>query len=112
MMFSYGQVSVLISSKGVDIGDGLIPAFVMEKKSRKSLNVELKSNSNEKKNLLVKIVMNGKVKMKMGRFKIKNVNVRVVCNEIKAVVGSGESATIKNTKCKVEFRIKIWKWTI
>ncbi|KAI3806828.1 hypothetical protein L1987_22743 [Smallanthus sonchifolius] len=126
MTFYYDPVSVSVNSNGVDVGDGSIPAFVAAKKSTKTLKAvvrgenvdyksDLKSDLKEKKSLLLKIEMNAKVKVKIGRCESKKAHVRVVCDGIKAVDPRGESATaavIKNSKCKVDLRIKIWKWTI
>ncbi|XP_076923702.1 NDR1/HIN1-like protein 13 [Bidens hawaiensis] len=115
--FYYDQVSALISSNGVGIGDGLIPAFVCGKKSTATLktivrgeNVDLK----EKKSLHVKFEMNAKVKVKIGGYESKKAHVRVVCDGVKAVDTSGElgAAMTKKSKCKVDLRIKIWKWTV
>ncbi|XP_076926056.1 NDR1/HIN1-like protein 13 [Bidens hawaiensis] len=121
MTFYYDSVSVLIYSNEVDVGDGLIPAFVCGKQSTATLktvvrgeNVDLKLDMKEKRSLHVKVEMNAKVKVKIGRYESKQAHVRVVCNGVKAVDTSGESgaAMAKNSKCKVDLRIKIWKWTV
>ncbi|KAI3670539.1 hypothetical protein L1987_87877 [Smallanthus sonchifolius] len=89
MIFYYDPVSVSVNSNGVDVGDGSIPAFAAAKKSTTTLkavvrgeNVDYKSDL---KSLLLKIEMNAKVKVKIGRCESKKADVRVVCNGIKAV---------------------------
>ncbi|KAI3766452.1 hypothetical protein L2E82_16510 [Cichorium intybus] len=128
IMFYYDPVSVSFNSKDVDVGDGLIPAFTMGKKNTTMLrttvsttgqtvddNAALKSDLNNKKSLPLKIQLDTKVKAKIGSFKTKKVPIRVTCEGIKAAAPTGKTATTATTsdaKCKVDLRIKIWKWTI
>ncbi|KAL4560047.1 hypothetical protein LXL04_032195 [Taraxacum kok-saghyz] len=122
IVFYYDPVPVSIHSQGVDVGDGLIPGFVSAKKSTTTLrtfvrgqsvveNGEFKSDL-KKKSLPLKIEMGAKVKVKIGSRTTKRAHVRVVCDGIKAAVPTGESVRMPDAKCKVDLRIKIWKWTI
>ncbi|KAK9066115.1 hypothetical protein SSX86_015517 [Deinandra increscens subsp. villosa] len=121
MTFYYDPVSVSIESNGVSVGDGSIPAFVAAKKSTTTLRAvvnskwELKEEEKKKSSSLVmKIKMNANVRVKIGgSYESKKALVRVVCDGIKEVVDpSGESSMKKNSNCKVDLRIKIWKWTL
>ncbi|KAL4589248.1 hypothetical protein LXL04_002154 [Taraxacum kok-saghyz] len=126
--FYYDLVSVSIDSKGVGVGDGSIPAFVMPKKNTTKLRTilsttgrsvdddsGLKSDLKNKKSLPLTIKLDTKVKVKIGSLKTKKVPIRVVCQGIKVTPPTGKlatTATTSNVKCKVDLRIKIWKWRI
>ncbi|KAK1416888.1 hypothetical protein QVD17_26007 [Tagetes erecta] len=126
--FNFDSVSVSIDSKGVNVGDGSISPFVMPKKNTTRLktivsttgrivddNSNLKSDLKNKKSLPLTIRLDTKVKVKIGSFKTKKVPIRVVCDGIRVTPPSGRTPTTASTsdvKCKVDLRIKIWKWTI
>nr|XP_043625099.1 NDR1/HIN1-like protein 6 [Erigeron canadensis] len=126
--FRYDVVSIKISSKSTNVGAGTIPAFDMPKKNTTKLksivsasgqtvddNSELKSDLKNKRNIPLTVQLDTKVKVKIGGLKTKKIPIRVVCNGIKAVAPAGKSVTTAVTsgvKCKVDLRIKIWKWTI
>ncbi|KAK9133150.1 hypothetical protein Scep_012678 [Stephania cephalantha] len=61
--------------------------------------------------------MDTKVQVKIGSLKAKKVGIRVICNGIQAAVerkgksAVSDSGSFSNAKCKVDLRIKIWKWT-
>ncbi|KAI3684187.1 hypothetical protein L6452_33407 [Arctium lappa] len=127
IVFHYDVVSVSVNSNGVVVGDGSIPAFVTAKESsttlktgvrvkRVDVNGGLKSDLKKNKSLPLEIVMDSKVKVKIGSHVSKKAPIRVVCGGIKAVATTGESPTTtamtSNAKCTVDLRIKIWKWTI
>ncbi|KAK1422523.1 hypothetical protein QVD17_25702 [Tagetes erecta] len=125
----YDPVSVLFNSKDVDVGDGLIPGFMMGKKNTTTLrtvvsvsgqsvddNSDLKSDLKNKKSLPLKIRLDTKVKAKIGSLKTKKVPIRVMCEGVKATAPTGKTAattaTTSDAHCKVDLRIKIWKWTV
>ncbi|KVI05904.1 NDR1/HIN1-like protein 6 [Cynara cardunculus var. scolymus] len=128
IVFYYDPVSISFNSNDVDVGDGSIPAFTMGKKNTTTLraivstsgqtvdaNSNLKSDLKNKKSVPLKIQLDTKVKAKIGSFKTKKVPIRVTCEGIKAAAPTGKTATTATTsdaKCKVDLRIKIWKWTI
>ncbi|KAK7845830.1 ndr1/hin1-like protein 13 [Quercus suber] len=75
-----------------------------------TLKTELKSKSG----IPLKIEFDTKVKAKMGGLKTPKVGIRVTCDGITATVPTGKTAATASTsasKCKVDIRIKIWKWT-
>ncbi|XP_076953378.1 NDR1/HIN1-like protein 6 [Bidens hawaiensis] len=126
--FSYDPVTVSFDSNGVDVGDGTIPAFTTAKKNTTALRTvvsvtgqsvddssELKSDLKSKKSVPLKIQLDTKVKAKVGGFKSKKVPIRVTCDGMKAAAPAGKSAATVRTadaECKVDLRIKIWKWTV
>ena len=62
----------------------------------------------------VEIQMDTKVKMKMDWLKSKKVGIRVTCDGIRGTVPSGKTpavASVVDSECKVDLRIKIWKFS-
>lgn len=117
-------------ASSVEIGNGSIPAFVSEHKNQtvfKGVKVSmtqqyidadsvtgLRSDLKKKSGVPLKLILDTKVKVKMGKLKSKKVGIRVTCEDIKGVSPKGKSpsvANVSNSKCKVDLRIKIWKWT-
>ncbi|KAJ0074994.1 hypothetical protein Patl1_33516 [Pistacia atlantica] len=75
---------------------------------------KIKSEMKSKSGLPLKIKLETKMKVKMGAIKSPKVRIRVSCDGIRATVPTGKTATTastSNAKCKVDWRIKIWKWT-
>ncbi|KAL6996327.1 hypothetical protein U1Q18_006460 [Sarracenia purpurea var. burkii] len=129
LVFLYDPISISITADGADVGDGSLPAFVQGTESTTTLRTVitsagqsmdstsvtvLKSDLKNQNSLPLKIQMDTKVKIKIGGLKTKRVRIRVICDEINAAVTAGKkaaTATTSNSKCKVDLRIKIWKWT-
>lgn len=132
LVFYYNPISVsLLTDNGNDIpiGNGSFPAFVHGTKNTTLLKTSIKGNGQalddfsasklssdlkSKSGLPLKIQLDTKVKVKMGAIKSPKVRIRVSCNGIKATVPTGKTATAastSNVNCKVDWRIKIWKWT-
>ncbi|KAL3528623.1 hypothetical protein ACH5RR_007945 [Cinchona calisaya] len=130
--FIYDPIDVSVLSNGIDIGDGTFPGFEHGTKNNTSLKTVISSSSssqsldstdistlradlkNDQNSLPLKIQLNTKVKVKVGGFKTKKIGIRVNCDGIKVGVPTGKtptSATTSNVRCKVDLRIKIWKWT-
>ncbi|CAN8312394.1 unnamed protein product [Cochlearia groenlandica] len=121
--------SVAGDDDDVVIGKGSIGSFVHGKKNTTVLRStvgnppgdldelsasKLKADLKSKKGVAIKIVLNTKVKVKMGSLKTPKSRIRVTCDGIKAVAPSGKKATTATTsaaKCKVDLRFKIWKIT-
>ncbi|MFS7980968.1 putative Late embryogenesis abundant protein, LEA_2 subgroup [Helianthus anomalus] len=122
--FDFNPVSVSIDSKGSDVGDGSIPAFVMPKKNTTKLkavvatsgrSVDDNSDLKNKKSLPLSIHLDTKIKVKIGSLKTKRVPVRVICNGIRFTAPVGKTVATASTsgvKCKADLSIKIWKWTV
>ncbi|GLT25573.1 hypothetical protein SLA2020_006940 [Shorea laevis] len=122
-------VSFISSDSGVFIGNGTVPAFVSNSKNSTTFRAVLASTSQDldaesahglrsdlkkKGGVPLKLEMDTKVRVKMDGLKSKKVGIRVTCEGIKAVLPTGKSPALANTsgaKCKVDLRIKIWKWT-
>ncbi|XP_035539144.1 NDR1/HIN1-like protein 6 [Juglans regia] len=129
LVFIYNPVTISILSNDIDIGDGTVPSFVHGKKNTTLLKATITSSGREldsesvatlkrgmksNKGLPLKIKLETKVKAKMGGIKTPKIGIRVSCDGIKATVPSGKTAvtaSTSNAKCKVDIRIKIWKWT-
>ncbi|OVA04003.1 Late embryogenesis abundant protein [Macleaya cordata] len=137
VIFFYNPINISVSSNGVDIGDGSLPAFIHGTKNATLLRASitnppstildpvtansLKSDLKKKSGIPLMIQLNTKVKVKMGGFKTKKVGIEITCDRIRAVAvttkGSKSNSTIWKfpessvAKCKVNLRIKIWKWT-
>lgn len=117
------------SNSDVFIGNGTLPAFVSNSKNETtfkgvvvttSIDLDAETVNNlrpdlKKKNgILLKVQMDTKVTVKMGGLKSKKVGIRVSCDGVKGVLPKGKSPSLANVsgaKCKVDLRIKIWRWT-
>ncbi|KAJ7963176.1 Late embryogenesis abundant (LEA) hydroxyproline-rich glycoprotein family [Quillaja saponaria] len=128
--FIYNPITISVLSDDINVGDGTIPSFIHGKKNSTLLKASilssgqaiesgdvsnLKANIKSKNGLPLKIRLDTKVKVKMGGLKTEKIGIRVNCDGIKVTVPSGKTpatASTSNAKCKVDFRIKIWKWTI
>ncbi|CAN4089094.1 unnamed protein product [Withania somnifera] len=127
--FFYDPINISFHSDDVDIGDGSLPAFEHDTKGIITLKTlvsstgknlddsaisNLRSKLKNKNSLPLEIKLDTKVKVKVGSLKTKKVGIRVKCDGIKITLPSGKTPTKGNTsngKCKVDLRIKIWKWT-
>lgn len=130
LVFTYNPVSISIFSNDIDVGHGILPGFVHNTKNTTLLKTSisstgqkldsssestLKSSMKSKKGLPLQVQLDTKVKLKMGALKSPKIGIRVSCDGISVTVPTGKSpATAKTSgaKCKVDLRIKIWKWTI
>ncbi|KAG6740499.1 hypothetical protein NC652_039447 [Populus alba x Populus x berolinensis] len=126
-------VSALSDGNGVFLGNGSLPAFSLSKKNQtnfrnvvvsgsndldvdalNSLRSDLKKKKSADGSVMLKIEMDTRVKMKVGGLKTKEVGIRVTCDGIKGSIPKGKTPTVAVTtksKCKVDLRIKIWRWT-
>ncbi|KDP34095.1 hypothetical protein JCGZ_07666 [Jatropha curcas] len=129
LTFFYDSFTLSSFSNDVFLGNGTLPAYSLNKKNETSFRNVVVSGSNDldaesvntlrsdlkkKSGVTLKIELDTKVKVKMGGLKTKKVGIRVTCDGIKGVVPKGKSPTVAVTtgsKCKVDLRIKIWKWT-
>lgn len=124
--FFYNPTSLDVSTAGTSVGSGSFPAFTLPTKNTTILRAKIASSSKiddstslrsdlkRKKTFPIIIEMNTKARLKIGGVKTKKVRVRVMCSGIKASVPTGKSpstAVTSGAKCKVDLRVKIWKWT-
>ncbi|CAD5313009.1 unnamed protein product [Arabidopsis thaliana] len=132
-IYDVTDITLYKASTGGDddvvIGKGTIAAFSHGKKNTTTLRStigsppdeldeisagKLKGDLKAKKAVAIKIVLNSKVKVKMGALKTPKSGIRVTCEGIKVVAPTGKKATTATTsaaKCKVDPRFKIWKIT-
>lgn len=75
----------------------------------------LRSDLKKKSGVPLKVLLDTKVVVKADNFKSKKVGIRIECEGVHATVPKGKSvsiASVSKAKCKVDLRIKIWKWTL
>ncbi|CAN1837150.1 NDR1/HIN1-like protein 13 [Linum perenne] len=122
------QVSVFSSKDGIELGSGEVPAFVHGKKNSTLLKVsirggqkledaaagKLRKELKGRNGVGLRIVVDTKVKVKIGGMKTPKMAIRVSCDGVKASPSTGKSPTIGSVSgadCGVDLRVKIWKWT-
>lgn len=129
LVFSYEPFAVTAFSDGVAVGNGSLPAFDSGKNNQTSLRAVLSGSQDldtdsltslrsglkrSKKGFPVEIQMDTKVKMRMEWLKSKRVGIRVTCDGIRGTVPAGKSpsvASVIDSECRVDLRIKIWKFS-
>ncbi|PSS01219.1 Late embryogenesis abundant protein, LEA-14 protein [Actinidia chinensis var. chinensis] len=128
IIYTYDPISITALSNQVLIANGSFPFFTSDPQNttiiRSSLSISselvdadlvkpLRSDLKRKNGLGLEILMDTKVVVKMEKLKSKKLGIRVTCNGIHGIVPKGKSpsiASITDAKCKVDLRIKIWKW--
>ncbi|CAK7356860.1 unnamed protein product [Dovyalis caffra] len=130
LVYTYNPITISVTTEKDDIavGSGFFPSFVHGTKNTTFLRAaitssgvqlddasagKLKSDLKSKNGVALKLELETKVKVKMGGLKTPKARIRVTCRGIKATVPSGKQATkasVSDAKCKVDLRIKIWKW--
>ncbi|KAF8388812.1 hypothetical protein HHK36_025492 [Tetracentron sinense] len=129
LVFLYDPFTVSVNSNDVEVGNGSFPSFVHGTKNTTIIEASvssvaqdldtasvtsLKSDLNKNGGLPLKIKLDTKVKVKMGGLKSNKIGIRVSCDGIQSAVPKGKTPTTteySKRKCKVDLRIKIWKWT-
>ncbi|XP_054798884.1 NDR1/HIN1-like protein 13 [Prosopis cineraria] len=128
LVFSYEPFTVTAFYDSVPIGNGSIPAFTSDKNNQSSLRAvlsdsrdldtdsltSLRSGLKKSNGFPVVIQMDTKVKLKMEWLKSKRVGIRVTCDGINGKVPAGKTpsvASVTDSVCKVDLRIKIWKFS-
>lgn len=131
LMFIYDpiQITALTTEQEVEIARGSFKAFtstpknityihtplystsqVLDADSVKSLRSDLKKKSG----VPLKVLLDTKVIVKADNMKTKKLGIRIKCEGVHATMPQGKSvsiASVSKAKCKVDLRIKIWKWT-
>ncbi|PWA65148.1 Late embryogenesis abundant protein, LEA-14 [Artemisia annua] len=77
---------------------------------------KIKADLKTKSGLKLKIVLDSEVRVKVESVKSKKVGIRVNCEGIHSLVPKGKNGTwvaanVSAAKCKIDLRVKIWKWT-
>ncbi|KAF7126482.1 hypothetical protein RHSIM_Rhsim11G0043800 [Rhododendron simsii] len=130
LTYTYDQISITALSNGVIIATGSFPSFASDPKNTTALRStlstvgelvdadsvsSLRSDLKRKNGIPLEIVMDTKVVVKLEKVKSKKLGIRVTCDGIRGFVPSkGKASSADSTsdaKCKVDLRIKIWKWT-
>ncbi|VFQ60797.1 unnamed protein product [Cuscuta campestris] len=129
--YTYDRISLTAISGGIALANGSSPGFpsntknttaihstlasisqVLDSDSASELKTDLKKM--KKKGLPIKILMDTRVMASQGKLKSKKIGIRVTCDGIHSQTPKGKTAAIAATSgssCKVDLRIKIWKWT-
>ncbi|XP_059657039.1 NDR1/HIN1-like protein 6 [Cornus florida] len=128
-LFDPVTITTTTASNQLTIANGSFPKFTFNPKNttliRSTLSTSsqisdtesvnsLNSDLKKKTGVPLKIVMDTKVVVKMDSLKLKKVGIRVSCSGIHGLPPKGKSPSVASTseaKCKVDLRIKIWKWT-
>lgn len=133
-LFTYDPflLSALTDPDKIFLGDGTIPAFSSGEKNVTSFRgipvassesreldfgdgLGLKSDLKRRNGVLdLRIVMDTKVEIRTGKLRSKRVGIRVTCGGIRGSLPKGKAVSMASTdksKCKVDLRIKIWKFT-
>ncbi|KAL4369702.1 hypothetical protein GQ457_05G035280 [Hibiscus cannabinus] len=128
-MYDPMAISLITTQNDIIVGVGSFGSFVHGTKNNTLLKAAINGGNKElddssagklrvalrsKKGLPLKMKLDTKVKAKIGGLKTPKVGIRITCEGIKVTVPKGKSATIgstSNAKCKVDFRVQIWKWT-
>ncbi|KAI4337142.1 hypothetical protein L6164_015591 [Bauhinia variegata] len=128
LIYFFDAFTVTAFSDSVQIGNGSLPAFTSDKNNQTSLRgilsnsqdldtdslTSLRSGLKKKKGFPVEIQMDTQVKLKMDWLKSKKVGIRVTCEGIRGTVPTGKTpsvAFVTDSECKVDLRIKIWKFS-
>ncbi|KAF8014764.1 hypothetical protein BT93_H0535 [Corymbia citriodora subsp. variegata] len=124
-------ISLSSASGSVFLGNGSIPPFASYPKNQTTLrtvasaaldNVDagsvasLRSDLKRKNGLTLEIRMDTMVRVEAGGRRSKKVGIRVVCGGIKGVSAPRDKnatvvADVAYSNCKVDLRIKIWRFT-
>ncbi|KAL0330437.1 UNVERIFIED_CONTAM: hypothetical protein Sradi_5030400 [Sesamum radiatum] len=130
IIFLYDPMSITVLSNSVNLSNGSFPNFTNSPDNisiihtsmglnsqvldADSLN-SLKSDLKRKNGLPMEIVMDTMVGVKMEKLKMKKIGIRVKCDGIHGFVPNPKThpavAKTSNAKCKVDLRVKIFKWT-
>ncbi|XP_031101035.1 NDR1/HIN1-like protein 13 [Ipomoea triloba] len=124
--YFYDPITISTFSGDIPVGTGSFPAFEHGTKNTTNLKATISTSKQtldagdisklkSKKTLPLTLKLETKVKVKVGGLKTKKVGIRVTCDGIRVSVPAGKSlskATTSNVDCKVDLRIKIWKWTL
>ncbi|XP_019193969.1 PREDICTED: protein YLS9 [Ipomoea nil] len=126
LTYFYDPITISTFSGDIPVGTGSFPAFEHGTKNTTTLKTTISTSKQtldagdisklkSKKTLPLTLKLETKVKVKVGGLKTKKVGIRVTCDGIHVNVPGGKSpskATTSNVDCKVDLRIKIWKWTL
>lgn len=122
-------MTALSANGDVFLGNGTLPGFDSEKKNQtvfknvvasgsSDLDTDsvtaLKGDLKKKSGVGFEIRMDTKVRIIAGKLKTKRVGIRISCEGIKGDVPKGKTPTVASvdkSKCKVDLRVKIWKFT-
>lgn len=134
LTFSYDRFAVAVKSvkSGEMLANGTVPGFfsgdgnktsfrgvIATSSSARELDPDearrLKSDLTRGVRVGLEIEMVTKVKMRMGKLKSEGVEIKVTCGGFEGTVPKGKVPTVatsKQTKCKSDLSVKVWKWSL
>ncbi|KAI3692583.1 hypothetical protein L6452_32401 [Arctium lappa] len=138
VVFYYDPIAITCLSDETQIANGTFPiSFASNPNNITIIRSSLYSNSllletttvnqirsdlKKKSGLPLKIFLDTEARVRIESIRSKKVGIRIECQGIHSLIpkaGGGKSrnsstsvtATVSDAKCKVDLRIKIWKWT-
>jgi len=139
IVFVYDPITVDVAAAGVNAGNTTVPGFThvegnttvikgtMMSDPTRSLDSDsvapLRADLGKKSGFPVSVEINTQVKVQMGKLKTQKVGMRVSFDRIRGFLPpkpaknstkkavAAAPATTTGAKCKVDLRIKIWKFT-
>ncbi|WOG85581.1 hypothetical protein DCAR_0104772 [Daucus carota subsp. sativus] len=130
LTFSYFPIQIsAITTSEVQIGQSSFTNFTSSPKNITYIHTSLRSTSQvldadsvaslrsdlkKKSGLPLKVLLDTKVVIKADNLKTKKLGIRIKCEGVHVTAPKGKSASVASVgkaKCKVDLRVKIWKWT-
>ncbi|CAN7005376.1 hypothetical protein IGI04_009206 [Brassica rapa subsp. trilocularis] len=134
LTFSYDRFAVAVKTVKSNemLANGTVPGFfsgngnktsfrsvIATSTSARELDPDearrLKSDLTRGARVGLEIEMRTKVKMQMGKLKSEGVEIKVTCGGFEGTVPKGKVPTVatsKQTKCKSDLSVKVWKWSL
>ncbi|CAH2072974.1 unnamed protein product [Thlaspi arvense] len=131
LTFSYSPfaVTILSENSGGMLATGTVPAFFSDNGNKTTFRGVIATSSparelgpEEARNLNtdltrprvgLEIQMRTDVTMQMGKLRSEGVEIKVKCQGFEGTLPKGQTPTVaisKDTKCKSELSVKLWKW--
>lgn len=130
LVYFFNPISTTIFADGISTGHGSFPSFVHRTRNTTVLRSVIVGSSRplegdsvdkfraavrSRKGVPLKVRLDTKVRVKAGGAKSPRIRIRVTCDGLRATVpAAGKFAKTVSTakvKCKVQTRIKVWKWS-
>ncbi|KAF8115912.1 hypothetical protein N665_0025s0352 [Sinapis alba] len=132
LTFSYNPFTVVVKSakSGEMLANGTVPAFFSGNKNKTTFRGVIATSTSAREldpeearhlksdltraRVGLEVEMRTKVKMQMGKVKSEGVEIKVTCRGFEGTVPKGKTPTVatsKQTKCKSDLSVKVWKWS-
>ncbi|CAN6865538.1 unnamed protein product [Brassica oleracea] len=132
LTFSYNPFAVTVKSakSGETLANGTVPGFFSDNKNKRTFRGVIATSTSAREldpeearrlksdltraRVGLEIEMRTKVKMQMGKVKSEGVEIKVTCRGFEGTVPKGKTPTVatsKQSKCKSDLSVKVWKWS-